>query len=133
MVPCCKLLASCAHSTGMVQGSLAATLPAPADVITQDWLQSGMLVQLLQVRTLAATAASTPTGVSLSDGGTRVCEQCIARSVLQADALLDGVTREWSGRLILVQEVPLFDDKGVRLGVHHGGTGSDEVRTPHGF
>ena len=90
-----------------------------------------MIVQLLQVRTLPVTAASTTSGVTWGEGSTRVCEECIARGVLQPDALLGGVTREWSGRLILVQEVALFDAKGVRLGLHDGVTGTDEVCNHH--
>ena len=86
-------------------------------------------MQLLQVRTSPVTAASTTSGVSPGEGSTRVSEQCIARGVLQPDALLGGVTREWSGRLVLVKEVPLFDAKGVRLGLHAGETGTDEVCT----
>ena len=123
-------MAGSAHSTGFLQGSLTATLPASADVTTRDWLQSGMIVQLLQVRTLPVTAASTTSGVSPGEGITRVPEQCIARGVLQPDALLGGVTKEWSGRLILVKEVPLLDAKGVRLGLRDGETGTDEVCKP---
>ena len=108
-----------------MQGSLTTALPAAADLTTRDWLQSGMLVQLLQVPASPVTPASS-TSV---EGSTQVCEQCIARGVLQPHALLDGVTKEWSGRLTLVRQVPLFDAKGVRLGLHSGVADGDEVRT----
>ena len=120
-------MVGCAQSSGVVQGSLTAALPASADVTTRDWLQSGVAVQLLQVRGLAVTSASSTSGVSPDEEWLRVCEQCIARGVLQPHALLDGVSREWSGRLSLVKEVPLVDAKGVRLGLHNGETGTDEV------
>lgn len=89
-----------------------------------------MLVQLLQVPASPVTPASSTSG----EGSTQVCEQCIARGVLQPDALLNGVSKEWSGRLTLVREVPLFDAKGVRLGVHNGAADTDEVGTiTHGM
>lgn len=84
-----------------------------------------MLVQLLQVPASPVTPASSPSG----EGSTQVCESYIARGVLQPVVLLDGVTKEWSGRLTLVREVPLFDAKGVRLGLHSGVADADEVGT----
>ena len=121
---------ACAHHAGTMQGSLTAALPALVDVTTRDWLRSGMTVQLLQVRTSPVTPAGSTAGPNASEGSTQVSEQCIARGVLQPDALLDGVTREWSSRLSLGEEVPLFDAKGVRLGVHSSATGdTDQVCT----
>lgn len=121
---------ACAHRSGVVQGSLTAALPALVDVTTRDWLRSGMTVQLLQVRTSPVTPVNSTAGPSACEGGTQVSEQCIARGVLQPDALLDEETREWSSRLSLGKEVPLFDAKGVRLGVHSSATGdTDQVCT----
>ena len=130
-------MVGCPHSAVFVQGSLSATLPASADVTTRDWLRSGMMVQLLQVHTLPVISASSTSGVSPNESSTsgvspnesstRLSEKCMARGVLQPDALLDGVTREWSGRLSLVRALPLFNAKGVRLGLHNGETGADEV------
>lgn len=108
-----------------MQGSLTTALPASADVTTRDWIQSGMLVQLLQAPALPVTPASSTSG----EGSTQVYGQCIARGVLQPHALLDGVTKEWSGRVTLVREVPLFDAKGIRLGLHSGVADTDEVGT----
>ncbi|KAL3133314.1 hypothetical protein ABBQ38_007193 [Trebouxia sp. C0009 RCD-2024] len=79
-----------------------------------------MTVQLLQVRTSPVTPVNSTAGPSACEGGTQVSEQCIARGVLQPDALLDEETREWSSRLSLGKEVPLFDAKGVRLDDHAG-------------
>lgn len=109
---------ACGHCPGVMQGSLTAALPASVDVTTRDWLLSGMTVQLLQVHTIPVTPAGSTAGPNTCKGSTTVSEQCIARGVLQPDALLDGVTREWSSKICLGKAVPLFDAKGVRLGVH---------------
>ena len=115
----------------VVQGSLAAALPASADVNTRDWLQSGMTVQLFQMRPSPVIAAGSTSDPNPCEGTPKVSERCIARGVLQPVALLDGVTREWSSRLSLLRELPLFDAKGVRLGIPNGGTDADEVCTLH--
>ena len=113
-----------------MQGTLTAALPASIDVTTRNWLLSGMTVQLFQVHTSPVTPAGSTAGLDACEGRTTVSEQCIARGVLQPDTLLDGLTREWSCRLSLLKEVPLFDAKGVRLGVQSGATGdADEVCT----
>lgn len=121
-----ELVVAYAHPDWL-QGSLTAALPASADVDTQGWLQSGMTVQLLQVCTLPVTPAGGTAGLVACEGSTKSSERCIARGVLQPDALLEGVTREWSSRLSLLKEPPLFDAQGIRLGVHLGATGNDEV------
>ena len=87
-------MVSCTHSTGVVAGSLTAALPASADVTTEDRLQGGMIVPLLQMRPVPVTLASSTLRASSTESSTKVSENCMARGVLQPDALLDGVTRE---------------------------------------
>ncbi|DBA88156.1 TPA: Leucine-rich repeat-containing protein 43 [Trebouxia sp. C0005] len=100
------------------EGSMSAAVPIAADVSTRDWLRSGMVVQLLQTRTQLSAAAGTTQGQSLvTANGQAALQRCIARGVLQADALLDGAVQECSNKLSLLTELPLFDARGVRLGI----------------
>ena len=112
-----------------VQGSMSAMVPIAADVVTRDWLQSGMVVQLLQMRSPSALSASESTGQDCqsTDSSKATVQRCIARAVLQADALLDGTTLQWSSRLKLLTEVPLFDANRVRLGLENVDVTAHEV------
>ena len=108
---------------------MSAAVPAAADVSTRDWLRSGMVVHLLQMRTPSSAAASTTKDQSLlTDNGQAPVQRCIARGVLQADALLDGAVQECSNRLSLLTELPLFDARGVRLGIQSVQESACEVR-----
>ncbi|DBA97538.1 TPA: hypothetical protein ACH3X1_015235 [Trebouxia sp. C0004] len=100
------------------EGSMSAAVPIAADVSTRDWLRSGMVVHLLQMRTPSSAAASTTQDESLlTDNSQAALQRCIARGVLQADALLDGAVQECSSKLSLLTELPLFNAHGVRLGI----------------
>ena len=44
-------------------------------------------------------------------------QRCVARAVLQPHPLLDGVTRDWSIKLGMLAELPLFDARGARTAV----------------
>lgn len=108
---------------------MSAAVPIAADVSTRDWLRSGMVVHLLQLRTPLSAAASTTQDQSLlTDGGRAALQRCIARGVLQADALLDGAVQECSSKLSLLTELPLFDARGVRLGIQSVQENACEVR-----
>ena len=111
-----------------LQGSLQATFPVEADVLTQAWLQSGMTIQLM--RTAAArrpisglsAQAQSPEADAKTD---KPC--CIARGVLQADDLLDGVTRERQAKLDLLTDAPLFSAEGIRLGLEDASLQTKQV------
>ncbi len=94
---------------------MSTVAPIAADVATRDWLQSGMVVQLLQIP--SPSAHTIQDRAEPTDTSTAAVQRCIGRGVFQADALLDGTTREWSSRLSLMTEVPLFDATGLRLGI----------------
>lgn len=108
---------------------MSAAVPIAADVSTRDWLRSGMVVHLLQMRTPSSVAASTTQDQSLlTDNGQAPVQRCIARGVLQADALLDGAVQECSSKLSLLTELPLFDAHGARLGIQCLQENAHEVR-----
>ena len=70
---------------------MSAAVPIAADVSTRDWLRSGMVVHLLQMHTPSSAAAITTQDQSLLIGNNQAAlQRCIARRVLQADALLEG-------------------------------------------
>lgn len=108
---------------------MSAAVPIAADVSTRDWLRSGMVVHLLQMHTPSSAAASTTQDQSLLIGNNQAAlQRCIARRVLQADALLDGAVQECSSKLSLLTELPLFDARGVRLGIQSVQENAYEVR-----
>ena len=108
---------------------MSAAVPIVADVSTRNWLRSGMVVHLLQMRTPSSAAASTTQDQSLlTDNGQAALPRCIARGMLQADALLDGAVQECSSKLSLLTELPLFDARGVRQGIQSGQENAHEVR-----
>ena len=97
---------------------MSAVVPIQADVSSRDWLLSGMVVQLLQMRSpLSPTLATSQ--AQIADSSRASLQQCLARGVLQADALLDGSVQQCSSNLDLMTELPLFDARGVRLGIEH--------------
>ncbi len=108
---------------------MSAAVLIAADVSTRDWLRSGMVVHLLQMRTpLSAAASTTQDQSQLTDNSQAALQRCIARGVLQADALLDGAVQECSSKLSLLTELPLFDARGVRLGIQSLPEKAHEVR-----
>lgn len=114
----------------VLQGSLTAAVPIAADTITRDWLQSGMTVQLFQARASPPTPPSSTSDLGPSEAqSAAVMQRCIARAVLQPNPLLDGATREWSTKLGLLAELPLFDARNVRIGVQDGAQDAAQVST----
>ena len=62
------------------------------------------------------------------EADSRVQQQCcVARGVLQAEALLDGVTRDWTAKLDLQTEVPLFSKQGIRIGLQDPAIAAKQV------
>ena len=102
-----------------MQGSLSAVMPIAADVVTRNWMRSGIVVQLFRMRSLVSAPsqiAAQPAGMTASS---KLCQQqCVARGVLHLSDLLDGCTTECSIELKLTEVLPLFDDKGIRLGLN---------------
>lgn len=119
--------------TVSVQGCLLANFSIAPDVLTQTWLRSGMTLQLMR------SAAAVPPNLSTEaqdrpaeglESAIRAASDkplCIARGVLQADALLDGVTREKTMTVHLQTAVPLFAENNVRLGLEDPGIKTKQV------
>ncbi len=111
-----------------MQGTLSITVGVSAHIATRNWLQSGIVVHLLQHRIPWSASAGTTQEQGATTGSTQAAAQrCVARGHLQANAMLDGTQREWSCKLCLLTEVPLFNAKGVRLGVQSAEASMQEV------
>ena len=107
----------------LLQGTLTTELPIAPNVATRNWLRSCMVVQLLRVCSpVSAVSHSTQQPAGTPDATTSSLHQCIARGTLQPHTLLDGCHKEWSSRLVLLTEKPLFDAKGIRLGMEDSNT-----------
>ena len=101
-----------------MQGTLTAALPIAANVATRNWMRSGMTVQLQRICSpMSAVSQSTQQPADTAKVSISSVQQCIARGTLQPHDLLDGCHKEWSSRLMLLTEMPLFDAKGIRLGM----------------
>ena len=79
-----------------------------------------MTIQLMRSASTKTNSSGRPveapiTGASLSSD--KPC--CLARGVVQAEALLDGVTRQCTVKLDLLTDVPLFNEAGIRLGLEN--------------
>ena len=111
-----------------LQGTLQATFPVEADVLTQAWLQSGMTVQLMRTATARGPSSGLSAQAQSAEADARTDKPCcIARGVLQADVLLDGVTRERQAKLDLLTDAPLFSAEGIRLGLEDGSLQAKQV------
>ena len=113
-----------------MQGSLSAVMPIAADVVTRNWMRSGIVVQLLRARSpLSAPTQIAAQPAEMTDSAKLCQQQCVARGVLHLSDLLDGCTAECSVHLKLTEVLPLFDDKGIRLGLNSTSEKTTEVRS----
>lgn len=87
-----------------------------------------MVIQLLRVS--SKESGQEEVGQQLAEpagDGSLPRPQCVARGVLQPHDLLDGQTSDWAASLQLMPEAPLFDAKGLRLGLGDAQASTAEV------
>ena len=87
-----------------------------------------MTIQLMR----APSTRSNVSGLTVTEPLTEVSVRsdkpcCLARGVVQAEALLDGATKECTMKLDLLTDVPLFNEAGIRAGLENPSTQSKQV------